>query len=105
MAHRTFKDRRGFVWEVWEVCPSSMERRVARDRRAAQRPTPERRQRPEVRIKASPTFAGGWLAFSSHFERRRLAPIPEGWSEWSDDQVAELLQRASPAGRPRRLIE
>jgi hypothetical protein len=105
MAHRSFKDSRGRLWEVWEVCPSSMERRMGRERRALPRPGMDRRQRPEMRIKASQGYASGWLAFSTHVERRRLTPIPDGWAEWPDEKIAELLTLATPAGRPRRLIE
>jgi hypothetical protein len=47
----------------------------------------------------------GWLVFECSGERRRLAPIPCGWLEMSDAQMADLLASAAPSGKPRRLIE
>ena len=53
MAHRTFKDSGGRDWEVWDVVPSQW---------------------------VGPTLDGGWLAFQSGEDRRRLAPLPIGIS-------------------------
>jgi hypothetical protein len=47
----------------------------------------------------------GWLVFQTRGEKRRLAPLPEGWSEFSDDQLISLLEHATLLGPPRRLIE
>lgn len=104
MAHRSFRDARDRVWEVWEVQPSSFERRQP-DRTDAAAPQVERRHRTEHRIVPRPLLAKGWLVFASRDEKRRLAPIPAGWSERTEEELAELLAAATPSGRPRRLIE
>lgn len=105
MAHRTVVDDRGRRWEVWEVHPTTAERRAGEERRATARETRDRRVRNEPRIRADPALASGWLAFSWDGEKRRLAPIPDGWTDAPDPAVLDLLQRATPAGRVRRLIE
>lgn len=80
MAHRSFRDERGREWQVWDV-----------------RPTADIVIRPELR--------GGWLAFESGDEKRRLAPVPDGWETASDAELLALLARATRRGKPRRLIE
>jgi hypothetical protein len=37
----------------------------------------------------------GWLAFQSGIERRRLAPIPENWTELPEEELILLLGQAS----------
>jgi hypothetical protein len=44
----------------------------------------------------------GWLAFRSHAEHRRRAPIPDGWTEMSDEELGELLEGAMRCERSRR---
>ena len=105
MAHRIFRDARGNVWEAWEVHPSSFERRLIADRRAVPRTTMDRRQRIEHRVRPKPGLSQGWLVFANREEKRRLAPIPSGWDERSDAEMASLLESATPSGKPRRLIE
>jgi hypothetical protein len=73
VAHREFVDLRGLRWDVWEV-------RV-RERAGV------RQVRPELRE--------GWLTFESEMEKRRLAPIPEGWTELSSDALARLCEKAA----------
>ena len=41
-------------------------------------------------------LATGWLAFQAGTVRRRLAPIPEGWSARSDAELARLCRQAAP---------
>ena len=57
------------------------------------------------RVQVRPEFLGGWLAFQSRSERRRLAPTPAGWETLDDEQLAELCAQAAPVGTPRRLVE
>ena len=71
MAHRVFY-RRGQRWEVWEV-------RLG-----------ERGGRRSV----NPELAEGWLTFESMAEKRRLAPIPEGWEDLDDETLVRLLDSA-----------
>lgn len=116
MAYRSFKDANGVAWDVWDVVPQRPERR-GRERRATpaeeSRPLPDERRGPPNRRRRSappPATAGaglqdGWLCFESRRERRRLAPIPIGWGELTDAELAVLCDQASAAGKPRRLIE
>jgi hypothetical protein len=67
MAHRTFKDADGRDWEVWDVVPSKW---------------------------VGPTLDGGWLAFQSGSDRRRLNPLPLYWATAPEDELRELLARA-----------
>ena len=103
MAYREFLDQRGVLWWVWEVQPSSIERRLRDD--AAKRPPVERRRTPSTRYRPSnPQLAAGWLAFESSLGKRRLCPVPNHWETMSDDELMSLLAQATPAEK-RRLIE
>jgi hypothetical protein len=101
---RTFTDGDGIAWQVWEVRPSLMERRRLRERRNAARHDVPRRQsnapRPIVAVHES--LRDGWLAFRSDTEHRRRAPIPEGWTEMSDEELCSLLESAMRFERARR---
>lgn len=68
MSIREFTDPHGVHWRVWATTPT----------------------RGNVR----PQFAAGWLTFECPAERRRLAPIPELWTEAADGELCELLERA-----------
>jgi hypothetical protein len=41
-----------------------------------------------------PELTAGWLTFESAMEKRRLAPIPEGWEELDDETLATLCDSA-----------
>ena len=73
MATRAFIDREGESWKVWETIPQ--------DARGC-----------------LPSFAKGWLTFehATRGERRRLAPIPEGWTDASDERLLLLCRVAEP---------
>jgi hypothetical protein len=104
MAHRAFRDADGRSWEVWDVQPSSVERRAERAGGKAFVGR-ERRRRSEPRVRIGEEFRDGWLAFQSGRDRRRLAPVPTGWAGLRDDQLIELLARSTLPTRSRRLIE
>jgi hypothetical protein len=72
-SHREFLDTSGQRWEAWETHP---------------------RQRTK-RGHIAPELACGWLAFESATEKRRIAPIPEGWTALSDEELASLCARAT----------
>lgn len=106
MSYRTFLDSAGKRWEVWLVTPAAAERRKA-DRRAAasraegfagfadRRRTPERRKSPFRRtVEVASEYSKGWLCFEGEDEKRRLAPVPEGWEEAGPDRLATWLQAA-----------
>jgi hypothetical protein len=115
MGHRTFIDRDGVTWQVWDVYPQLAERRRvarrippsslpagARDQRSAG----DRRHRHEVRVSVREGYEHGWLAFDSVAGSRRVAPIPAHWDALPDDSLIALCGRAVEAARTRRrLIE
>jgi hypothetical protein len=120
VAHRAFTDSAGVAWEVWEVHPGvatsagaemaerEMAERDAADRRSGEErrgasppavatsspPTTERRVIAERRVGVSIPMRGGWLAFQSASERRRLVPIPHGWAEDSETQLEAYCRAA-----------
>lgn len=75
MALREFDDADGARWWVWDTVPGTA-KGLADD------------------------FRAGWLTFDSGAERRRLAPIPDGWAELAPERLRLLLGLAYPA-RPR----
>ena len=46
-------------------------------------------------------FGNGWLCFESDTSKRRLTPVPPRWFEYSDRELARLLEEAEPVVRPR----
>ncbi|MGH7604033.1 MAG: hypothetical protein ACRENK_08555 [Gemmatimonadaceae bacterium] len=105
VSYRTFLDTTGRRWEVWLVTPAAAERRKA-DRRAARdsisapgipdrRRTPERRRGPFRRsIAVASEYSDGWLCFEGEGEKRRLAPVPDGWEDAGPDRMSSWLQAA-----------
>jgi hypothetical protein len=109
VSYRTFVDSAGKRWEVWLVTPAAAERRRV-DRRAAargsqagqsfegvseRRLTPERRRNPFRRnLDVASEFSNGWLCFEGGGEKRRLAPVPDGWEQAGPDRLATWLQSA-----------
>lgn len=78
MAVREFTDSKGRDWRAWEVAPDELNPRIKNeDYLAALNYT-------------------GWIAFEtkSESEKRRLFPIPKGWTELSDRQLEALLDKA-----------
>jgi hypothetical protein len=77
---RVFDDIRGKRWRVFAVHPS--------------RTTVERAALPEG-------FREGWLSFEADDEKRRVAPIPEGWEQLTIEELRLLCQRAQRAPKRR----
>jgi hypothetical protein len=103
MAHRSFRDELGREWDVWEVVPTVVERRIAKP---VSRPAAiERRRVHETRVVVPDALQKGWLAFQSGRERRRFAPIPRDWQDLTNDELVDLLHQADRRTRARRLIE
>jgi hypothetical protein len=50
-------------------------------------------------------FGSGWLCFESSVSKRRLAPIPTQWREFSEPQLAHLLAQAKPVNRPNFILD
>ena len=105
MAHREFTDSTEVTWNVWDVYPALGDRRTPTgDRRRFMRETVDRRTTFNP-ARVSPEYEQGWLAFQSSTERRRLAPVPEGWETLDAQSLERLCQAARPVGRLRRLVE
>jgi hypothetical protein len=103
MAHRSFRDELGREWDVWEVVPTALERRMAKS--VEIKGLPDRRRIHEARVLVPEPLQKGWLAFQCAQERRRLTPIPEDWQDMTNDELLKLLHRADRRSRPRRLVE
>ena len=112
--HRQFTDDRGLTWQAWDVFPHWGERRSYQRRQLAGQPPEgtrerrisERRTRNGIRIGLSPRLTQGWLAFECQGLRRRIAPIPGGWHQLSDEELSALLRDAEEiAPRRGRLVE
>lgn len=92
MSHRAFRDSSSVEWEVWEVRPTLLDRPVF-DRRAEPR---DGAPRTEEWLLPKAGMSQGWLLFESSTEKRRLVPIPEDWSEMSEEQLELLCGQATP---------
>ena len=102
MPHRTFLDKPGRQWDVWEVVPTAVERRIAK---ASPRvPSIERRKVQETRVVVPDRLQKGWLAFQSGLERRRLAPIPADWRDMTANELLDLLNQADRRTSRRRQV-
>ncbi len=77
MALRTIKTPDGAEWAVWNVEPSLG---------AAY----------GTHAQLSTALTGGWLAFQSGHERRRVTPVPEDWEQLPDADLAALWNIAEP---------
>ncbi len=73
MPIREFTDSNGVRWRVWSTIP----------------------QAPGT---YGESLRAGWLTFDSEGERRRLAPIPQGWEEASAERL-ELMCRAAEVAK------
>jgi hypothetical protein len=87
MPHRKVTDTANRTWDVWEVIPSNVAEKVEERRRQA-RTSPPPKAAP---IRVPQTLEQGWLAFQCEAERRRITPIPAGWSTMSDAELVALL--------------
>ncbi len=106
MAHREYVDSQRMNWMVWEVIPTSEERRTLRERRVAPRDNQDRRKRHEARLRPSEGESGGWLVFESVAGKKRLRPIPRDWHMASPAELESMCARAERASRAsRRLVE
>ena len=115
MAIRTFVDPRGVTWSVTVIVPQLTERRFTDRRsgtnavvdfRAERRTLPDRRHLREVRAPVREGFEHGWLVFDNGDEKRRLAPVPDGWERMSTHELESLCARAKPSHqRWTRLVE
>jgi hypothetical protein len=104
MGYRTFVDRDGFYWQVWDSQPTRVERRLRGSDRRNHKPFPwkgaerraglDRRMTEQRRITLSAGHGGGWLTFESLEEKRRLIPIPSHWEDLSQTELRALCDKA-----------
>jgi hypothetical protein len=103
MGYRTFVDRDGSYWQVWDSQPTRVERRATTgDRRLRNLPwrQPERRSgldrrvTTQRRITLAEGYGSGWLTFESLSEKRRLLPSPSGWEDMSHGELRALCEKA-----------
>ena len=101
MGYRTFVDRDGSYWQVWDSQPSRVERRLRGSDRRNHKPFPwkgaERREEPTAYdqpacIPARRLWAG-WLTFESLDESFARA-IPSRWDELSQTELRQLCDKA-----------
>jgi hypothetical protein len=112
--HRTFLDDLHRLWNAWDVIPAWGERRTTERRTHVEstgvpivdRRLRERRRVRGLRIALPPRLARGWIAFECADERRRVAPIPDGWHYLPEPGLRELWRNAEQLPpRRRRLVE
>ncbi len=103
MAYKDFTDSTGTEWFVFDVTPHADERRSYDRRRegeTGQVAEGEDRRNDSRRVAVGqrpPRLTQGWLCFEREGERRRLQPIPDGWTALPDSQLEELLAAARVA--------
>jgi hypothetical protein len=102
MTMRTFLDVDGLEWQVFDVIPRREERRHYDRRTPTSLESIEDRERREedrrITVGATPhvgSKAAGWLCFERGSERRRLMPIPDGWTQCPDTQLDEYRRAAA----------
>jgi hypothetical protein len=106
MALRAFLDSTGNEWLAFDVVPRAEERRRLERRSILKTQSqPDDRRDADRRFTVggrSPLASGvvdGWLCFERGPERRRLCPIPDGWSRCSDAELESYCQTARPVRR------
>jgi hypothetical protein len=83
MAVREFTDSAGREWRAWDVSPDDLSPRTKDEDYLAQ------------------LYHTGWIVFETKGgdDKRRLYPIPRGWSELPEGELAVLLQKAEVVPR------
>jgi hypothetical protein len=109
MAYRTFVDRDGAYWQVWDSQPTRVERRLSPGDRRAQkhfawrgperRTGEDRRVTSQKRITLAQGYGAGWLTFESLQEKRRLIPIPSNWENVPQSDLRSLCEKAKPVAK------
>jgi hypothetical protein len=73
MPIREFTDANGVPWKVWNTIP--------------------------IASGVAGSMQNGWLTFASSSERRRLAPIPDGWEVAATDHLCRYCDEAERLAR------
>jgi hypothetical protein len=107
VAFRSFRDSRGRSWSAWDVRPQLVERRRIERRRAAaplsfaDRRANDRRRASSPRAPLGAGLDNGWLCFEGAAEKRRLAPVPEDWTDCRASRLESYLEQAQPVKKTR----
>ena len=80
---RQFRDAAGVEWQAYQAGPQS-------NLGLREELLPE-------------SYRGGWLVFESPTEKRRLAPVPQGWQTLTPQELRRLCALATPT-RQRRQV-
>jgi hypothetical protein len=99
MSLRTFVDSARREWLAFDVIPRAHERRYI-DRRGDEDAFPgDDRRDGDRRLTVGGGMEGaeGWLCFECGDDRRRLWPIPQGWSRASDATLESYCRSATTA--------
>ena len=84
MAVREFTDGNGREWRAWDVVPEDLNARTKDEDYLAQ------------------LYHTGWIVFETVAggeDKRRLYPVPKGWSELPDAELVVLLSKAEVVPR------
>lgn len=92
---------------MWQVHPTSLERRFFQRRvkdeervdEAERRSGVERREEKLARSPVAAEFSAGWLCFETEGEKRRLAPVPDAWDRADDEMIQQWCSLAKPVVR------
>lgn len=95
MQRRTFEDRTGVVWSIWEIPAEPPNADKERERRHQ----PRAALRPSPREKRLATRPHAWLYFESQSERRRVSSVPNRWEHLDDGALEDLLAHSRPLSR------
>jgi len=97
MPHRQFKDNGDILWEVWDVHPLEVARRLIGKGQEL-----DEAARRRSRTGVARELVAGWLCFeNAQGGKRRLHPIPVDWDRLTDEQLQELwaLAKTAPSRR------
>jgi hypothetical protein len=111
MAYKHFTDSTGTEWFVFDVTPRADERRSYDRRRdeveSGKMAEGEDRRSNSRRVAVGlrpPRLTQGWLCFEREGERRRLQPIPDGWTRLPDSELEKWLAAARVAPTQKRAV-
>jgi len=114
MPLREFTSADQQTWQVWDTVPKTATEDVVFAQNAQMLARAEQRHAAEKSARGGVTareVAGaalrrftqgrehGWLTFMNGDQKRRFSPIPEGWEQWDEQRLADLLARAEPVAR------
>lgn len=93
---REFTDSRGVHWRIWQVKPSDSEREAASTPLEYAPPGSVRAARLAREEARRAEWTQGWLLFESADAKKRLFPIPDGWTRASAGALEAMCDSAKP---------